>query len=101
MPSSITITPYKIIFHPVAIKINNHIAIAMKTGKGNQGILYGKSVVAFLRSSYYPIACPINCIRIRMASIALITSPNLNNKLNTKAILPNTNSDMYGKCLVG
>ena len=38
---------------------------------------------------------------MRMAKMPSMTSFNLNNKLNTKAIPPNTNKERCGKCNLG
>lgn len=65
------------------------------TGTGNNHILKGRSFDPnrFL-SSVTPADCPINCITIRIASIELITSESLNNKLKTKPDAHNTSSDI-------
>ena len=70
---------------PVEIKRKTQMAMETITGNGNKNILNGRPAVPFFfRSSITPTACPINWTMIRMASIELITSDSLNNKLNKK-----------------
>ena len=69
---------------------------------GKRGIFHGKKSLPFrFTNNNSPMACPMNWIKILMANMASITSFNLNNKLNTKAIPPNTKRDLCGKFKVG
>ena len=74
---------------PVLQNTSSHTAMARMTGKGYKGILKGSDAVPKRRrSSTNPTACPTNWMRMRMARMAVMTSPSRNSRLNTKPTPP-------------
>ena len=77
--------------HSVEINKNIQMATEIIIGTGNSHILNGNPFVPnFFRSNTTPTAWPMNCTIIRIARIELMTSDNLNNKLNINPSTHNT-----------